>query len=142
MGQLFESPSQITLTASGVSPRTQLQALKDLSVSATYFMPHASRSFTSSAYFTLTSLQNTSQAYVIIRNGQQLFTSMIMCNPSPDLNAKIHLSNDVGSRFVMTGDEYLMLKDSGSSAAVYIDTLAFYDATFVLKNGAIARVSQ
>jgi hypothetical protein len=29
----------------------------------------------------------------------------------------------------MTGDEYLILKDSGSTSAVYVDAIAFYDGS-------------
>jgi hypothetical protein len=170
IGQLFESPNQITLVSSGESPRTQLQSFKDLSITSIYFFLHASRSFTSSAYFAGQTLQNGAQVYIIDRNGMQLFTSngepygysrtykatrmladskvfaningLVLVSPAPDQQAKIHLSNDVSPKFVASGDEQCVIKDSGSTNSVYLDGIAFYDATFVLQSGAIQRVSQ
>jgi hypothetical protein len=111
------------------SPRTQLLAFKDLSISAIYFFLHASRSFTASAYFTMTALAPGSQAYLIDRNGSQLFSSngeyigynktyrateqlsdsklfanvpLIMVNPAPDLQQKVHLGHDVSSKFLFS----------------------------------------
>jgi hypothetical protein len=132
MAQLFESPTQITLSSTGENARTQLQQFKDLSISAVYFFLHSSRSFTSSSYFTMQALNNGSQAYLIDRNGSQLFTSnseyigynktyravgnladskvfanvpLIMVNPSPDLQTRAIFGHDAGSKFIFTGDE-------------------------------------
>jgi hypothetical protein len=165
--QLSE-PNQITLTATGESPRIQLQQLKDLPVTAVYTFIHASRSITASAYFNWISLQPNSKVHVIDRNGGQLWTSnsemyafnryyrgarqladsklfqnvpLILTNPSPNIQGSIHGGHhhNEGSRFIFTGDEYMVITDSGSTASVYVDSAAFYDVHFVLRNGVLTK---
>jgi hypothetical protein len=67
---------------------------------------------------------------------------LILVNPSPDLQTSAIFGHEAGSKFIFTGDEYLEIKDAGSTNPVYCDAIAFYGATYVLNNATIQRVSQ
>lgn len=161
-----ESPGTITLVASGDSPKLKLDNFSDLEVTYIIAQIHASRSFTGSAYFNNTTLPNTAQAYLQSKDGSQIFTSnlenygfqryvrathhvgdsklfqsqpLLLFSVSPELQSKIHSGSDDG-KFMFTGDENLILRDTGSTASVYIDCYAFVDRYYTIENGLIKKV--
>jgi hypothetical protein len=71
----LNEPNQVTLTATGESPRIGLPQFKDLPVTAIFSFIHQSRAIAASAYFNWQGLQNSSKVHIIDRNGSQLFTS-------------------------------------------------------------------
>jgi hypothetical protein len=49
---------------------------------------------------------------------------LILNNPSPNIQGKIHVGHDT-AKYKMTGDEYLVITDSGLSTSSYVDCFCF-----------------
>jgi phosphoribosylformylglycinamidine (FGAM) synthase-like amidotransferase family enzyme len=161
---LNQPPSQITTVSSGDSPDVKLEAFKDIEISHMLTILHASRSMTANAYFNWLAAPSTSSVQLltkdknlILSSGPELMawnkyirgtkqsadskffynTNAILHNPCGDLQARIHIQGHDEGKLLMTGEEYIRIKDYGSATAMYVDTIAFVDAYVGIMNGEI-----
>ena len=152
-------PISITLTSTGDSPSVKLNQLHDEEIVFALTIIRASRALAGTALLNTTALAATAKVRIqskdstIISSSQYLpyqYLKNILAvqhfgssDCIQNLNLIIHpfdpnaiqaIHREVNGVFKFTRDEYLILSDTGSTAAVYCDTIVWSERTFGIKN--------
>ena len=154
-------PSAITLVASGDSPSVKLDSFRDQELFFLLTLPRASRAIAAGAYLNFTQLPNTAKVRITDQSGNNIFASnplklaitryvestkslpdssfmentwLIPHYITPNLHDALH-EGVVDATFLFTGNEYVIVTDSGSTASNYLDTIGFGYRMFWVKDG-------
>lgn len=150
---ILNRPNTVTLVASGKSPNVQQLALKDLETTFAIVIPHASRSVTGSAYYNIATVKTNAYAKhaMYSKEGNVIFGSVdtpiaydqwlrplrhfddvkLFVNRPYIPIYIMHKTKEaieegnIDGTYIWTGDENYVLTDSGSTATLYLDTLAW-----------------
>lgn len=161
-------PISITLVASGDSPYVQLTQLRDEQIIFALSIIRASRALAGTAQLDTTALPATGKVRIQSKDGTIISSSAYLpyqylknvlslrhfgsSNCIQNLNLIPHFydpnamqaihKEETNGCFLFTGDENLILSDTGSTATVYVDTIAWSERTYGIKNGMITRLGK